>query len=360
MESSSHYHDDPEDSHVRLSSLNKFTRVFIFIFLIVTAGSFLKTTLAANITINSSNAIEFGQGILATTACDNNILVTPYASFSNSTNTFKLSGFKISNLDTSVNGCVDEALTLNFYSDTSSASLGSYAVVYTAGAFASNAGTLTSSGGGTTSSTVTLTLSSASIPSGNVSKFTVQSSASTCATGGVCQVGDTGPGGGIIFYKAVSPFICGPTRAASCTYLEAAPASWSGNANGDTGTSVAWSGNTTQSVGSAGGDTATATAIGWGYRNTLAAVAQDSTPTKAITLARAYNGGGLSDWFLPTKDELNQLYLQKNVVGGFKSSSYWTSSEVSATNIYMQDFSNGGSWSNGKSGGDGIRPVRAF
>ena len=40
---------------------------------------------------------------------------------------------------------------------------------------------------------------------------------------GVYVVGDTGPGGGIIFYVASTPFKCGPTRAATCTYLEAAP-----------------------------------------------------------------------------------------------------------------------------------------
>ena len=38
-------------------------------------------------------------------------------------------------------------------------------------------------------------------------------------------VGNTGPGGGKIFYVAATPFACGPTLAASCTYLEAAPAS---------------------------------------------------------------------------------------------------------------------------------------
>jgi hypothetical protein len=53
----------------------------------------------------------------------------------------------------------------------------------------------------------------------------------TCATGGTCIVGDTGPGGGKIFYVATTPFACGPTRAATCTYLEAAPNGW--NVSGD-------------------------------------------------------------------------------------------------------------------------------
>jgi hypothetical protein len=45
----------------------------------------------------------------------------------------------------------------------------------------------------------------------------------SCANGGECFVGNRGPGGGTIFYVATTPFVCGPTLATTCTYLEAAP-----------------------------------------------------------------------------------------------------------------------------------------
>jgi len=45
----------------------------------------------------------------------------------------------------------------------------------------------------------------------------------TCATGGTCVVGDTGPGGGIVFYVDSAGFTCGPTLGATCYNLEMAP-----------------------------------------------------------------------------------------------------------------------------------------
>jgi hypothetical protein len=74
---------------------------------------------------------------------------------------------------------------------------------------------------------------------------------------------------------------------------------------------------------------ATKTAIGSGLSNTNTIITIQGEPQKnyAAGLARAYNGGGYSDWFLPSKDELNKLYLNRVVVGGFKNNSYWSSTE---------------------------------
>jgi len=324
----------------------------------IAAALFINSTLAGNISLNSGGAVEFGQGILMTSACDSQFTIKPISGFSNSAGNFKLTSLEITNFDSTANGCGGESLALNFYGETSTAALGTIVISDGGSAFTSASGSVTNSGYGTTSTTLTLTLTTPAIVSTSLFKFTVESAKTTCATGGTCNVGDTGPGGGIVFYKAVSAFACGPSRTNSCTYLEAAPATWSGGA--DSALSISWSGNTTQSVGSSGGDTATATAIGWGYRNTLAAVAQSNSANKVITLARAFNGGGLSDWFVPSKDELAQLYASRAIVPGLKSGSYWSSSEVSATNIWEQDFSNGNQWSNGKSGGDTVRPIRAF
>jgi hypothetical protein len=43
------------------------------------------------------------------------------------------------------------------------------------------------------------------------------------------EIGDIGPGGGIIFYETTTAFSCGPTLTATCNYLEAAPSDWHGD-----------------------------------------------------------------------------------------------------------------------------------
>ena len=49
------------------------------------ALAILGTTLAANINLNGSTPVEFGQGVAQTTACDNSVILTPESTFVNST-----------------------------------------------------------------------------------------------------------------------------------------------------------------------------------------------------------------------------------------------------------------------------------
>jgi hypothetical protein len=74
---------------------------------------------------------------------------------------------------------------------------------------------------------------------------------------------------------------------------------------------------------------ATGTAIGTGLANTNAIIAsQGATATSyAAGLARAYTGGGYTDWYLPSIDELNKLSLNKTDIGGFTIERYWSSTE---------------------------------
>jgi uncharacterized repeat protein (TIGR02543 family) len=124
----------------------------------------------------------------------------------------------------------------------------------------------------------------------------------SCSQGGECLVGDTGPGGGVVFYvHASGTFACGPTGASTCRYLEAAPTS---GTNAWTDANYRWSGVTDTAIGPA----ARYTAVGTGYRNTEAIVAQSGTADRAGTVTRAYRGpNNLTDWYLPSKDELNEL-----------------------------------------------------
>ncbi len=174
--------------------------------------------------------------------------------------------------------------------------------------------------------------------------------AGSCATGrgaaGTCAIGNTGPGGGKVFYV-------NPTDVPGSNYMEAAPTTWSG---GSADPAIAWCNNTPTLIGRTFG-----TAIGTGAANTtLMTVACSSGAANSV---RAYGATGApaGSWSLPSKDELNQLYINRVGVGGFAADYYWSSSQVDASNAWSQYFGNGF-----QSGGIDkiaalhVRPVRAF
>jgi Protein of unknown function (DUF1566) len=85
----------------------------------------------------------------------------------------------------------------------------------------------------------------------------------------------------------------------------------------------------------------TGTAIGTGQANTTAIVNICSEAGIAARICDDLVLNGYSDWFLPSKDELNQMYLQKTVIGGFANNPYWSSSEYNAYYAWGQHFGNG-------------------
>lgn len=199
------------------------------------------------------------------------------------------------------------------------------------------------------------------------------------------DIGDTGPGGGVIFYNLAAGFTCGPTRASTCKYMEAAPSGW--NTGSDPTRRWANTSNSGTAVAnSTSPETATATAIGWGYRNTRAIILQGNTDTatSAAALADSHTvtvaGVVYDDWFLPSKDELNQMCKWVRGVAwtsdatvctggtlntglgaaGFEASTYWSSSESSANNAWTQFFGSGEQGNDTKSEPAYVRPVRAF
>ena len=64
-------------------------------------------------------------------------------------------------------------------------------------------------------------------------------------------------------------------------------------------------------------------------------------------------------WRLPTKDELNVLYENKEDIGGFASDGYWSSTEHVNGNAWEQDFYGGIQNSSNKGEADYVRAVRA-
>lgn len=86
---------------------------------------------------------------------------------------------------------------------------------------------------------------------------------------------------------------------------------------------------------------ATATAIGTGYTNTSAIVKAQGAGSYAAKLCDELVLNGYSDWYLPAKDELNQLYLNKSILGDFSDNAYWSSSEYVLYSAWRQHFGNG-------------------
>ena len=65
-------------------------------------------------------------------------------------------------------------------------------------------------------------------------------------------------------------------------------------------------------------------------------------------------------WRLPTKDELNILYENKDKIGGFATKYYWSSTEVVNYNAWGQDFFSGLQSFGSKTNANYVRAVRAF
>ena len=198
------------------------------------------------------------------------------------------------------------------------------------------------------SCTLTLTIArSGDYPAKTSTKIITQK---PCANGGVCAVGDIGPGGGVIFYKDL-------TRAVGSQYFEAACAGWSdGTCGGSdlTDPTAQWGCFGTLIAGADG------TNIGTGEKNTTDIVT--GCPTVGIAARRAKNLvlGGQSDWFLPSKNELNQMYIRRTAIGGFSPDFYWSSSEFSDSSPWGQHFSFNEQYDQNKVITYYVRPVRAF
>ena len=123
----------------------------------------------------------------------------------------------------------------------------------------------------------------------------------------------------------------------------------------DQGTSNAWYNGSYETTG------ATGTALGTGSANTAAIVAtQGVTGTYAALLCKDYNGGGYSDWYLPSKDELNKLYVNRLAIGGLSIAYYWSSSETTINNAWECNFDGGPQMALNKNYSFRVRAVRTF
>jgi uncharacterized repeat protein (TIGR02543 family) len=153
------------------------------------------------------------------------------------------------------------------------------------------------------------------------------------------EIGDTGPAGGIIFYKS------GSIR------LECAPASteWTGK---DWGTWKLTIGGTSPDVLE-------------GANNTDLIVAAEGAGTYAAKLCSDLSYGGYNDWFLPSRGEMNLIYenLHLEGKGGFSSDEsdyYWSSTEANSEDAWLQYFHSDNQYAGKKYVGRPVRAVRMF
>jgi len=107
---------------------------------------------------------------------------------------------------------------------------------------------------------------------------------------------------------------------------------------------------------------ATGTAIGTGITNTASILATCNTAGTPAKLCDDYAGGGYTDWYWPSKDELNKIYLGLSYFTNVAAYLYWSSSEVSSANAIRQHMApgNGGQPQFGKNSNSHIRAMRTF
>ena len=102
------------------------------------------------------------------------------------------------------------------------------------------------------------------------------------------------------------------------------------------------------------------TAIGTGSQNTTDIITGCTTAGIAAKICYDLVLNGYSDWYLPSKDELNKLFLNRAIIGGFISNFYWSSTESDSHNAWYFDFNNGFANIDDKSNPNYVRAVRAF
>jgi hypothetical protein len=175
----------------------------------------------------------------------------------------------------------------------------------------------------------------------------VQTSAPVpAAPAGTYKVGDTGPGGGIIFYDKGN-------SSGGWRYLEAAPAM--------TDKEVTRTLPGERQFGRAGNSR-----LGAGKSNTeiMSAILDRSGGgiNTAYWICYNLNINGYDDWYLPSLDELLLLYNFYNEynLAGFYTAKYWSSTHKEEGYVLVVDFRNGQEGTISSGAGTRVRAIRQF
>jgi len=201
-------------------------------------------------------------------------------------------------------------------------------------------------------------------PAGAIGPAGNSGSSAPVVTGSNCigtkcayKIGDTGPGGGIIFFVDYND------QYAGFNYLEAAPVLCEATKT--------WSSDTPHSLVAVKGWASFA--VGAGQTNTTAMLADGAVSYLADISGAAFYSNALAngvpggcvtskdDWFLGSHGEMILMYENLQGLGGFKlDNNYWSSSEDAAGLAWSQNFNTGLQDNAGKNLTYYVRPVRVF
>lgn len=343
----------------------------------------LGSTFAANINLNGDSNVEFGQGVVTTTACDDDgITVTPFSTFINAPGvaTHKLTSIKLSGIDTREGKCAGKTFVIKAYGDGGVLQLVNYSNSFTQEdqdydyvEIAALSGEFTWISGGTdgddvvdvetfpevalTETSFTISFTSAGTITRTpladaeaVKRITIETKDTTCEQGFGCEIGDVGPGGGIVF---LTPTSLGNNTNA---YFEISPENAVGTFSLCTETNV---------------NLNTGIEIGDGISNTelLNGEGRCNTSSNAVYAANQYSSNGYSDWFLPSYNELIAAKNNARAKLNNWSELYLSSSGYATNGVWWIDFDDSRSCGSdvwpacttykGQSGYP-VRPVRIF
>ena len=361
----------------------------------------LGSTLAASINLNGGGPVEFGQGVTQTTACDSEITVTPFSTFVNApgAGSHKFTSLKISGINSSEGSCSGKSFLIKAYSDTGLLDLFNYTDSansinqdYDFVEIANNNGEFTWISGGTdgddvtqgpsgdiTNTSFTLSFTSNINPitrtplasAEDVKRITIESKDTTESEIVTYAIGDTGPGGGKVFFvksagafsyqfqdnqseiesfqfacAEIDPMFCDMipephyTSIALTSEEQAALPFDYLEVSSDNSTIIDWG-----SDGNVNGGTASK--IGTGITNTANIVSTFTSDTISNNAAKYVDQlelNGFSDWFLPSSDEL-LLILRLDIasnsggpsIGSFPGN-HWASTQDTSTTAHLRQY----------------------
>ncbi len=108
------------------------------------------------------------------------------------------------------------------------------------------------------------------------------------------------------------------------------------------------------------GNLGTATELSTGKVNTDSIIILQGSGSYAARKCHDLALRGFTDWFLPSRDELMLLYINRSIIGGFSSEEYWSSSEGSDYSSWTLNFADGSEIGSDKSSLHYVRAVRSF
>ena len=94
--------------------------------------------------------------------------------------------------------------------------------------------------------------------------------------------------------------------------------------------------------------------------NTITTTLGPGTYAARVCADLVFPLAGFSDWYLPSIDEMNKLYLNQAIIGGFSGGNYWTSCSYDNSSAWRYEFGVGSYTTADKATANLVRPVRSF